>query len=113
MGLKIKKGDQVTVLAGKDKGRSGKVLQTLPKKNTVIVEGVNIVTKHQKPRGQSSRTNIGAQTGRIQKPAPLPAGKVMLVCPRCEKPSRVSSAIGEHESRVRICKKCGELVDIK
>lgn len=110
MGLKIKKGDQVMVLAGKDKGKKGKVLQTLPKEKAVIVEGVNIVTKHQKPQ-QSTRATPNTQTGRIQKPAPLTAGKVMLVCPHCGKPTRVGSAIGEQGRRVRTCKKCGELIE--
>lgn len=111
MGLRIKKGDQVVVLAGKDKGRTGKVIQTLPKENAVIVDGVNVVTKHQRPK-QVSRATAASQTGRIQKPAPLAAAKVMLVCPRCEKPSRVGSGVGEGGRHARICKRCGELIDV-
>lgn len=110
MGLRIKKGDQVIVLAGKDKGKSGKVIQTLPKENTVIVDGINMVTKHQKPRQTKAPTS--AQTGRIQKPAPLASAKVMLVCPRCGKPSRVGHTVGEGGHHVRSCKKCNELVDV-
>ena len=110
MGLKIRKGDQVMVLAGKDKGHSGKVIRTLPKENAVIVEGINIVTRHQKPR-QTTRATPGTQTGRIQKPAPLAAAKVMLVCPHCGKPSRIGSAIGNEGRRVRTCKRCGEQVE--
>ncbi|MHB0912287.1 MAG: 50S ribosomal protein L24 [Armatimonadota bacterium] len=105
MALRIKKGDQVVVLTGKDKGRSGKVIQTIPKENAVIIDGINMVTRHQKPR-QTTRSTPATQTGRIQKPAPLSAAKVMLVCPRCSKPSRV----GNVESG-RICKKCGEQID--
>lgn len=111
MGLKIKKGDQVVVLAGKDKGRQGKVIQTLPKESAVIVDGINMVTRHQRPK-RTTRATPATQTGRIQKPAPLAAGKVMLVCPRCEKPSRVGHAVGEEGRRVRACKRCGELIDV-
>jgi large subunit ribosomal protein L24 len=112
MGLRIKKGDQVVVLAGKDKGRSGKVIQTLPKENAVIVDGINIVTRHQRPRGTSNRATPSTQTGRIQKPAPLAAGKVMLVCPRCGKPSRIGRTTGEGGRLARACKRCGELIDV-
>jgi len=110
MGLRIRKGDQVIVLAGKDKGRSGKVIQTRPKESAVIVDGINIVTKHQRPR-RATRATPGTQTGRIQKPAPLAIGKVMLICPRCDKPSRIAHQMGEHDRHVRVCKRCGELID--
>jgi large subunit ribosomal protein L24 len=109
MALRLRKGDQVMVLAGKDKGKHGKVIRTMPENNAVLVEGVNMVTRHQKPQ-QTTRSTPQAQTGRIQKPAPLAAGKVMLICPHCSKPSRVGSAIGEGGQRVRKCKKCGELI---
>ncbi len=111
MGLKIKKGDQVMVMAGKDKGRSGKVIFTLPKDHAVIVDGVNIVTKHQRPR-QTGKATPNTQTGRIQKPAPLDVSKVALVCPRCGKPSRVGHVPGEAGRMVRTCKKCDELIDV-
>ena len=111
MGLKIKKGDQVIVLAGKDKGRQGKVIQTLPKENAVIVDGLNMVVRHQRPR-RTTRATPATQTGRIQKPAPLAIGKVMLVCPRCSEPTRVGSAIGEGGRRARACKQCHELIDV-
>jgi len=110
MGLKIKKGDQVVVLAGKDKGKTGKVIAALPKKHTVIVEGRNVVTKHQRPQ-RTTRATPQTQTGRIQMPAPMAVGKVMLICPRCEKPTRVSHNIGTENNLVRVCKKCGELID--
>lgn len=111
MGLKIKKGDQVVVLAGKDKGRQGKVIQTLPQENAVIVDGINMVTRHQRPR-RTSRATPATQTGRIQKPAPLSIAKVMLVCPRCDKPTRVGRTVGGEGRRVRVCKRCGELIDV-
>ena len=110
--LRIKKGDQVVVLAGKDRGSRGKVIQTLPADQAVIVDGVNMVTRHQRPK-RTTRAAPAAQTGRIQKPAPLSVGKVMLVCPRCDKPSRVGHAMGEGGRMVRACKKCGELIDVK
>jgi large subunit ribosomal protein L24 len=111
MGLKIKKGDQVVVLTGKDKGRQGKVIMTSPQDKTVIVDSINMVTKHQRPK-RTTRATPNAQTGRITKPAPLAIGKVMLVCPRCGKPSRVGHGIGEGGHHVRTCKKCGEQIDV-
>lgn len=111
MGLKIKKGDQVVVLAGKDKGKTGKVLTALPKLQKVVVEGRNMVTKHQRPQ-RTTRATPQTQTGRITMPAPMAAGKVMLVCPRCEKPTRVGHGVGEDKHVVRVCKKCGELIDV-
>lgn len=110
MRLKIKKGDQIIVLAGKDKGRQGKVIQTLPKDNSVIIDGINMVTRHQRP-GRTTRATPATQTGRIQKPAPLATGKVMLICPRCGKPSRVGQEIDEGGHHVRTCKRCRELID--
>ena len=111
MGLRIKKGDQVEVIAGKDKGRQGKVLQIVVQANAVIIEGVNMCTRHQRPK-RTTRSTPASQTGRITKPAPLAASKVMLICPRCGKPSRVGHGIGEGGHRVRICKRCSELVDV-
>lgn len=111
MGLRIKKGDKVMVLAGKDKGKSGKVIQTMPKDSAVIVEGVNVVTRHQRPK-QTNRATPTTQTGRIQKPAPLAAAKVMVICPRCEKPSRLGRGVDEGGRHARICKRCGEVVDV-
>jgi len=111
MGLRIKKNDQVMVIAGKDKGRQGKVIQTLPHDNAVIIDGVNMVTRHQRPK-RTTRSTPASQTGRIQKPAPLTVSKVMLICPRCGKASRVGHAIGEGGHRIRTCKRCNELIDV-
>src|SRR5437764_6902330 len=84
--LRIKKGDEVMVISGKDKGKTGRILRAFPKKNQVLVEGVNIIVKHQKAR-QSGRRTGGAQQiqegGRISKPSPMFVPKVMLVCPQC------------------------------
>ena len=102
--LNVKKGDTVVVLSGKDKGKKGKVVTAMPKKGKVIVEGVNKVKRHTKP-------NVKApQGGILGKEAPLHACKVMLVCPACNKPTRV----GHKEvngKNVRVCKKCGEVID--
>ena len=102
--MNIKKGDNVLVLTGKDAGRKGKVLRVLPKANKVVVEGLNKVKKHQKP----SRTV--PQGGIINIEAPLNASNVMLVCSKCNRPTRVGKAVLETE-RARKCKKCGEILD--
>lgn len=110
MGQNIRKGDQVVILTGKDKGKTGKVIASQPKDHTVIVEGRNMVTKHQRPQ-RTTRATPQTQTGRIQKPAPMDVSKVMLICPRCDKPTRVSHGVDENNNTVRACKKCSELID--
>ncbi len=99
--MSIKKGDTVIVLSGKDKGKQGKVLEVNPKEKKVIVEKVNIVSRHTKPRQQ------GQEGGIIKKEAPLYACKVMRVCPKCSKPTRPASKTGADGKKVRVCKKCG------
>lgn len=111
MKLKIKKGDEVVVIAGRDRGKRGKVISALPKANAVIVEGANIVTKHRRPQ-RATRATPQTQTGRITMPAPLAIGKVMLICPRCDKPTRIGHDVDKDNQIVRRCKKCGELIDI-
>ena len=98
--MKIKKDDKVVVLSGKDKGKQGKVLSAEPKTGKVIVEGVNVATKHQKPRRQ------GEEGGIIKVETPIYASKVQLVCPKCGKATRVGHKITEN-GKVRVCKKCG------
>ena len=100
--LHVKTGDTVVVLSGKDKGKQGKVLEVSPKEKKVIVEGISMVTKHVKPR------QMGQPGGLIQAEAPLYASKVMVICPKCGKPTRVSHKILADGSKVRLCKKCGE-----
>ncbi len=109
--LRIKKGDEIIVLAGKDKGKRGKVIQTLPSEGKVIVDGVNVVTKHQKSRSQSSRAMVKSQLGEIMVPLGVPLGKVMLVCPKCNKETRVGRTETNEGDMARKCRKCGELVD--
>ena len=101
--MKLKKGDTVMVLSGKDKNKKGKILESFPGDGKLIVERVNVVKKHQKPTREF-------QGGIIEKPMAIYASKVMLVCPRCSEPSRVRSKKIDNK-RVRECIRCGEIVD--
>ena len=98
--MNIRKDDKVVVISGKDKGKEGKVLTAMPKEGKLIVEGVNVASKHQKPRKQ------GEEGGIIKMPTPIYACKVMVVCPKCGKPTRVAHKI-EGGKKIRVCKKCG------
>ncbi len=109
--MRLKKGDEVIVLAGKDKGKRSKVIQTIPDEGKVIVDGVNVVTKHQKPRKQSSRAMVKQQLGEMQVPLGVPLAKVMLVCPKCNKETRIARVATTEGDMARKCRKCGELVD--
>ncbi len=134
----IRKGDTVYVLAGKDHeqrlaklapeetqslseqqlqakandlpGKRGRVIEVRPDQGKVIVDGVQMVTKHAKARGRTSRS-AQLQTGRMSQPAPIDVSNVMLVCPHCNRPTRVTRAIVEGR-RVRKCKQCGESIDL-
>lgn len=97
--MKIKKNDQVKIAAGKDKGKTGKVLRTFPGENKIIVEGVNLVKKHVRPRKE------GEKGQRIETPGKLDISNVMLVCPKCGKTTRVGQKITP-DNKFRICKKC-------
>ena len=98
--MNVKKNDTVVVLSGKDKGKQGKVLSVDPKAGKVIVEKVNVASRHPKPRRQ------GEEGGIIQKETPIYACKVMTVCPKCNKATRVAHKI-EGDKKVRVCKHCG------
>jgi len=100
---KIRRGDEIIVIAGKNKGQRGKVRVNLIKEDRVIVEGVNIVTKHIK-RGRAR------QAGRVEVEAPLYLSKVMLVCPNCGQPSRVGIRSAADGSNSRFCKKCEQTI---
>lgn len=102
---KIKIGDEVIVLSGKDKGKRGKVIERIPAERKVVVEGVNIVTRHIRP------TRRGQESGIVKKEAPLFQSKVMLICPRCGKKTRVGMRILKTGEKLRYCKKCKEVVD--
>ena len=99
--MSIKKGDTVVVLSGKDKGKKGEVIAVLPKEGKVVVEKINMVSRHTKPRRQ------GEEGGIIQKEAPLYACKVMRVCPKCNKATRPAHKVLADGKKVRVCKKCG------
>ncbi|MFW6266090.1 MAG: 50S ribosomal protein L24 [Halanaerobiales bacterium] len=103
--MRIKKGDQVEVIAGKDKGKRGEVLSVQPKEDRVIVEGINIVHRHQRP------TQDMPQGGIIENEAPIHISNVMLVCPHCDERTRFSVDKIEDGSKVRVCKKCDEVID--
>ena len=109
--LKVKVGDTVQVISGEDKNKkenTGKVQKVFPQTGRIIVEGINMVKKHQKPRGQ------GMPGGIIEKEAAIPVSKVMLVCPSCKKATRVAHKFvndGTKARKVRVCKKCGATFD--
>jgi len=103
--MKLKKGDKVTIIRGRDKGKTGKIEKVLPKAGRVVVEGANIYKKHVKPQQ-------GKKGGIIELVKPLSVFQVMLVCPVCSKPSRIGYQFtgGKKE---RICKRCGTIIDKK
>ena len=105
--LFVKTGDTVKVITGEDKGTTGKVQSVNPETGRIVVEKVNMVKKHQKPRGQ------GMQGGIIEQEAAINACKVMVVCPKCKKPTRIGHTFteGEKARKVRACKKCGAAFD--
>ncbi|MDT7868240.1 MAG: 50S ribosomal protein L24 [Candidatus Pacebacteria bacterium] len=98
---KIKKGDTVLVVKGKDKGKKGKVIKVIPKEARIIVEGVNLVKKHLKPK------RVGEKGKIVEIPAPLSWANVRLICPSCSKPTKVGFRF-EGEKKVRYCKKCNK-----
>jgi large subunit ribosomal protein L24 len=100
--MHVKRGDNVMVIAGKDKGKEGKIITAIPEKGKVVVEGVAVVKKHQKARMQ------GQESGIIHMEAPIDASNVMRICSKCGKPARTGIKILEDGSKVRYCKKCKE-----
>ena len=100
MAMNVKKGDTVVVLSGKDKGKKGKVLGTVPSELKVVVEGVNVVTCHTKPRRQ------GETGGIVKREAAIASCKVQVVCPKCDKATRVAHKIADGK-KTRVCKHCG------
>ena len=99
-GLKIKKGDRVRVLQGKDRGKEGTVMRALPEQNKVIVDGVNVAKKHQKP------TKATMQGGIIDKDMPIDVSNVAILCPT-DGPTRVGYRVDDAGNKTRICRKCG------
>jgi len=102
--IKIKKNDQVLCIAGKDKGKKGKVLKVYTEKNTILVEGLNVCKKHTKARPPKV-----PKGGIIEKAIPVHASNLMLVCANCQKPARIGKKVKE-SGKERICKKCGQTI---
>jgi large subunit ribosomal protein L24 len=101
----VKKGDTVYVLSGKDKGKKGKVLSVNPDDMMVLVEGVNMSTKHKKPKGRYQ------QGGIIHQESPINSSKVMLVCGSCKAPTKIKKELHNDGQKDRVCKRCGEVID--
>ena len=116
--MKIRKGDVVHVLRGKDAGKQGRVVEAQPKRGRVVVENINVVKRHRRPRPIQNTTGMGGPQivpgGIIELPAPMPVSNVMVVCPTCGKPTRVGTiekTFKDKRVRVRVCKQCGEEID--
>ncbi len=105
MGLGIKKNDSVLVISGKEKGKRGRVLSVNPSKSSLIIEKINIIKRHTKPSRKY------AQGGIIEKEAPIHLSNVMLLCPKCNKPTRIGNTVLQNGKKVRVCKKCREVMD--
>jgi large subunit ribosomal protein L24 len=103
--MKIRRGDEVLVLVGKNRGKRGKVLRSLPRENRVVVEGVNIVKRHTKPQGAL------APAGIIEREAPIHISNVMLICTKCQQPTRVGFQSLEGKGNIRVCKRCHKGID--
>ena len=106
MSLHVKKGDNVLVITGKDKNKTGNIISANPSDNTVVVAGVKIISKHQKPRKAGEKGGINKYEGKID------ASNVQIICPACGKATRIGYAVVDGK-KVRVCKKCGESLDSK
>ena len=118
--MKIKKGDLVQILAGKDRGKQGRIIEARPSDGRVLVENLNLMTRHTRPKPLRDSNRMGGTQmtpgGVIQKAAPVPVAKVMLVCPTCNRPTRIGMTTKEVKGRevhVRVCKRadCGQEID--
>ena len=103
--MKIHKEDTVMVISGKDRGKRGKVRYAYPKDERVVVEGVNMIKRHTRPQGRAR------QAGIIEREAPMYVSNVMLICTRCHRPARVGFKFLQDGRKVRICRRCGEVID--
>jgi large subunit ribosomal protein L24 len=116
--MKVRKGDLVQITAGKDSGKQGRVIEARPAERRVIVENLNVVKRHTRPRPIRDSSRMGGPTiqpgGIIDKAAPVPVANVMLVCPTCRQPTRVGTKekqVKGETVRVRVCRRCGEEID--
>ena len=104
--MNVRKNDRVVVIAGKDKGKKGRVIEVLPRKRKVIVEGVNVIKRHNK-----ANTRRGVQGGIIERESPIDVSNVMVVCPHCGDPSRTGHQVLSDGQRTRACKRCGAAIE--
>jgi large subunit ribosomal protein L24 len=118
--MRVRKGDLVHVLSGKDRGKQGRVIDARPKDGRVVVENLNTVRRHTKPRPLANSNRMGGPVmtpgGIVEKPSPVPVGNVMIVCPVCNRPTRVGTHVKEVKGetvRIRHCLRadCGEEID--
>jgi len=101
--MKIKKGDQVLIISGKDKGRKGKVIESIPKQARIIIENINLRKKHVKPKKSGEKGQI------VELPSPLNVSNVKIICPKCAKAVKISYKI-EGKKKYRVCKKCNQAI---
>ena len=119
--MKIRRGDTVHILAGKDRGKEGRVIDAMPGRRKVLVENLNLAKRHTKPRPMKDSSRMGGPQmepgGIIEKAMPIPVGNVMLVCPVCHRPTRVGTIVKDatkgEKTKVRVCKRadCGQEID--
>ena len=102
--MKVKKGDKVLIITGRDRSKTGSVLKVFPKSNSLLIEGLNLVTRHVKPK------KSGAKGQKIKVPTAIPVSNVQLVCAKCKKPTKITYKISE-KKKIRICKKCKSSID--
>lgn len=103
--MNIKKGDTVQIMTGKDAGKKGKVIRAIPENGKIVIEGANRAKRHSRP------TRALPQGGILQIEQPLDVSNAMLVCSKCKKPTRVGKKVLENDQKVRVCKRCGEVLD--
>ena len=103
--MEIRKNDSVMVIAGKERGKTGKVLRVLPEKNAVIIERISIVKRHTKPRGPQQTGGI------VEKEAPINVSNVMMMCDKCNAPVRIGHKDLADGKKIRICRRCNEALD--
>jgi large subunit ribosomal protein L24 len=119
MKMKVKKGDLVHILSGKDRGKQGRVLEAFPRDKRVVVENLNVVKRHTRPRPMKDSSRMGTTQmtpgGVIDKPSPVPVSNVMIVCPTCNRPTRIGTILKEikgEQVRIRVCKRVDCLQEI-
>ena len=103
--MQIRKNDSIMVISGKERGKTGKVLRVNPKEDAVIIERINVVKRHTKPRGPQQAGGI------IEKEASIPASNIMIMCDKCNAPVRIGQKILADGNKVRVCRRCGEALD--